>query len=131
MKRIFIMAMAVLFMASAATASLAAAVKVADKEGVGSYLTDATGMTLYYFTKDSPGKSVCSGDCVVRWPLYHNETVTVPEGVKAGDFGVVKREDGKAQTTYKGMPLYYFFKDTKPGDTTGQGVGNVWYVVKP
>jgi hypothetical protein len=30
---------------------------------------------------------------------------------------------------YGAWPLYYFAKDTKPGDTTGQGVQGVWYVV--
>ena len=52
-------------------------------------------------------------------------------GVKADDFGVITRDDGKKQSTFKGMPLYYFFKDKKAGDTFGQGVNNVWYVVAP
>ena len=31
---------------------------------------------------------------------------------------------------YDGMPLYYWVKDKKPGDVTGDGVGSVWHVVK-
>lgn len=131
MKRMISLAMAVIFVTFSASASFAAAVKVADKDGLGSYLTDAAGMTLYYFTKDSPGKSVCAGECAVKWPIYHNDAVTAPESLKTTDFGVLKRDDGKTQTTYKGMPLYYFFKDKGPGDTTGHGVGTVWYVVTP
>ena len=50
-------------------------VKVATKEKVGSYLTDAKGMTLYVFKKDSPGKSACVADCVTKWPLYYREKV--------------------------------------------------------
>ena len=107
------------------------AIKLSEKDGVGKFLTDAKGMTLYVFKKDSPGKSACAGPCVEKWPLYFREKVAVPEGVKAGDFGTITREDGKKQTTYKGSPLYYFAGDKAPGDVKGQGVGNVWYVANP
>ena len=106
-------------------------IKVSEKDGVGKFLTDAKGMTLYIFKKDSPGKSGCAGPCVEKWPLYSRETVAVPEGVNAGDFTAVDREDGKKQTAYKGMPLYYFAGDKNPGDVTGQGMGNVWFVANP
>jgi predicted lipoprotein with Yx(FWY)xxD motif len=107
------------------------AVKVAKKEGIGSYLTDIKGMTLYNFKKDTPGKSACEGPCVENWPLYYRETVAPQDGLAAKDFGTITRADGKKQTTYKGMPLYYFIKDTKPGDTMGQGVKDAWSVVHP
>ena len=107
------------------------AVKVAHKEGVGNYLTDINGMTLYNFKKDSPGKSACEGPCVGLWPLFYRETVDAKDGLAATDFGTITRADGKKQTTYKGMPLYYFSKDTKPGDTTGQGFKDLWSVAKP
>lgn len=107
------------------------AVGVAKKDGVGSYLTDIKGMTLYYFKKDSPGKSVCEGPCAQKWPLFYQEKVEAKDGLKAADFDTITRADGKKQTAYKGMPLYYFFKDAKPGDIAGQGVNEVWYVVNP
>jgi predicted lipoprotein with Yx(FWY)xxD motif len=47
------------------------------------------------------------------------------------DFGTIKRDDGTLQATYKGFPLYYWVKDLKRGDTTGQDVGKVWYVIDP
>lgn len=53
------------------------------------------------------------------------------KGLKADYFRVLTREDGKIQTTYKGLPLYYVFKDVKSGDTAGQGFNNDWYVVAP
>jgi predicted lipoprotein with Yx(FWY)xxD motif len=106
-------------------------VKVSNKDGVGKFLTDAKGMTLYIFKKDSPGKSACAGPCVEKWPLYSMENVAAPDGVKAGDFGTITREDGKKQTTYKGSPLYYFEGDKAPGDVMGQGMGNVWFAAKP
>lgn len=119
--------------ASLMLVSLAAAatVGIKAKDGIGNYLTDEKGMTLYLFKKDTPGKSACAGPCVDKWPLFAAEVVTVPEGLIAADFAVITRDDGKKQTTYKGLPLYYFFKDVKPGDTAGQGVNTVWYVVAP
>ena len=107
------------------------AIKLSEKDGVGKYFTDASGMTLYLFRKDSPGKSVCEGPCVAKWPLYFREMVAAPEGLNAMDFGTITREDGKRQTTYKGWPLYYFAGDKAPGDTMGQGLGSVWFVVNP
>jgi len=40
---------------------------------------------------------------------------------------VINRPDGSKQLAYDGWPLYYFSNDVNPGDTNGQGVGNVWY----
>lgn len=107
------------------------AIKLAEKDGVGKFLADSRGMTLYIFRKDSPGKSVCVGPCVAKWPLYFRETVAVPEGVNAVDFLTITREDGQKQTTYKGLPLYYFEGDKAAGDVQGQGLGNVWFVANP
>jgi predicted lipoprotein with Yx(FWY)xxD motif len=107
------------------------AIKVSEKAGIGKFLTDAKGMTLYIFKKDSPGKSACAGPCVEKWPLYYMESVAAPAGVTAGDFKTITREDGKKQTTYKGWPLYYFVGDKASGDATGQGVGGNWYVANP
>ncbi len=106
-------------------------VKVASKYNLGSYLTDAKGMSLYTFKKDSPGKSACAGDCVTRWPLFYREKVGVSGDLKASDFGTITRDDGQKQTTFKGMPLYYFAMDKAPGDTTGHDVKEVWYLAKP
>ncbi|HET8541093.1 MAG TPA: hypothetical protein VFL83_14560 [Anaeromyxobacter sp.] len=107
------------------------AVKVASKEKIGSYLTDASGMALYVFKKDSPGKSACAGDCVARWPLYAREKVAATGSLRAEDFGTITRDDGKPQTTYKGMPLYYFAGDKAASDTNGQGVKDVWFLATP
>ncbi len=107
------------------------AVKVSEKEGIGKFLVDAKGMTLYIYKKDSVGKSACTGQCVERWPLYFRETVAAPAGVIPEHFGVITREDGKKQTTYKGWPLYYYAGDKAAGDATGHGRGEVWYVAAP
>jgi predicted lipoprotein with Yx(FWY)xxD motif len=107
------------------------AIKIQEKEGIGKYLSDTEGKALYWFKKDSPGKSTCSGQCLEKWPLYYRETVAAPKDIKAGDFGTITREDGKKQTTFRGYPLYYWFNDKKAGDTYGQGVNKVWFVIHP
>ena len=106
------------------------AIKIAKKDGIGAYLTDAEGKTLYWFKKDAPGQSACAGPCVEKWPLYYREAVAPPEGTAAADFATIQRADGKPQTTFRGYPLYYWVND-KPGDTAGQGVNNIWYVIDP
>ena len=106
------------------------AVNLVTTEATGTYLVDAKGMTLYFFTKDTPGQSACTGECLVKWPPLQAEAVTVGQGLEGKDFGRLAR-DGAKQVTYRGYPLYYFFKDEQAGDRKGQGVNNVWYVIDP
>jgi len=106
-------------------------VKVAEKEEIGKYLTDGKGMTLYRFANDMEGVSNCTGDCLVNWPAFYVDPAAVVEGCEASDFGTITRDDGGEQTTYKGMPLYYFINDNSPGDTNGHGLKEVWYVITP
>lgn len=101
------------------------------KEGLGSYLADADGKTLYWFMKDTSGKSACAGQCVEKWPVFFRETVTPPAGVNVNDFGFITRDDGLKQSTFRGYPLYYFAADKKAGDTAGQGMGSSWFVIDP
>lgn len=92
-------------------------------------LTNQAGMTLYTFDKDAAGsgKSACNGDCAAKWPPL----TAGASSTGSGDYGVITREDGSKQWTYKGKPLYLWIKDQKPGDTTGDGVNNVWHTAKP
>lgn len=99
---------------------------------LGTYLVDADGRTLYYFTKDTvPGASVCAaGGCLESWPVYgpaQGQGFAPGEGV-AGVLGSFTRADDIVQATYDGRPLYYFVGDQAAGDTTGQGIGGVWFV---
>lgn len=98
---------------------------------LGTFLTGKDGLTLYYFTKDTaPGVSVCEGDCATAWPPLTVAPGSWPaagEGV-TGVVGVAARDDGSWQVTHDGRPLYYWQDDKAAGDTTGQGVGDVWYV---
>ena len=93
----------------------------------GPALTDAKGMTLYTFDKDSAGKSACNGKCAENWPPLMADAAAAPP---AG-YSVVARDDGQKQWAYKGKPLYGWVKETKPGDTTGDGVNGSWHIAAP
>ena len=123
-------AMGISGIAIAQTPTDGATIAVGETDELGQFLTDGEGMTLYIFTKDEmgSGKSVCNDDCAVKWPpFYAADDAALPEGVP-GELSTIIRDDGSEQTAYNGMPLYYWYEDTAPGDTTGQGVGDVWWV---
>ena len=105
----------------------AGAITVADSE-FGPILTDDAGLTLYRFTNDTEGVSVCEGDCATAWPPLPGGAIAA-DGADAALIGTIDRADGTTQTTYNGWPLYYFANDAAPGDTNGQGVNDVWFVV--
>jgi predicted lipoprotein with Yx(FWY)xxD motif len=107
-----------------------ASVAVSENEEYGQFLVDGQGMTLYLFTKDEPGKSNCSGECLANWPpLLTSGDPVAAEGVDASLLGAADLADGSQIVTYNGHPLYYWIGDKQPGDTTGQNVGEVWFVV--
>ncbi len=89
--------------------------------------TDAKGMSLYTFAKDTAGVSNCNDDCAVKWPPL----AALDTSQAAGDFSVITRADGSKQWAVKGMALYTWIKDKKPGDVTGDGVKGVWHLAKP
>jgi predicted lipoprotein with Yx(FWY)xxD motif len=95
------------------------------QEGV---LVGPNGMTLYTFDRDmaGSGKSVCNGPCATNWPPLKAEG-----SAPGGHYSVVTRDDGSMQLAYKGKPLYYWSKDAKPGDKTGDGVNQVWRTARP
>ncbi len=113
-------------------AAAAPTVTVAESEEWGPYLVDSQGMALYLFLKDEPGKSNCYETCAQNWPplLVEGEPLA-GEGLNSELLGTTKRDDGTLQVTYNGWPLYYFVGDQAPGDTNGQDVGEVWYLVSP
>ncbi len=100
---------------------------------LGQFLVGPQGMTLYRFNPDEPGVSSCYDQCAANWPpllVDEGQTPTGNAGV-VGKLGTTARDDGTIQVTYEGMPLYYWVNDEAPGDTTGQGVNDVWFVVPP
>jgi predicted lipoprotein with Yx(FWY)xxD motif len=90
------------------------------------YFTDADGLTLYSFDGDAKaGKPGCIADCAVGWPPMWASA----DAHSVGDWSVVVREDGASQWAYEGRPLYRSAKDSKPGETNGNGVDGMWHTV--
>ncbi|MFC3452822.1 hypothetical protein [Amycolatopsis speibonae] len=92
-------------------------------------------LTLYRFDKDTaePSKPTCDGDRAKTWPpvLVTPGSKVFLAGIKKSAVGTVMRDDGSLQLTVGGWPAYRFAKDTKPGDTLGQGVGGTWFGLAP
>ena len=119
----YALATAALALLVTACASMSAPVKYA-----GGLMTGDNGMTLYTFDKDAAGsgKSVCNGPCATNWPPLKASSTDQ----SGGDWTVVTRDDGSKQWAWQGKPLYFWAKDQKPGDTTGDGFNKVWHVVR-
>jgi predicted lipoprotein with Yx(FWY)xxD motif len=98
----------------------------------GQILADGEGRTLYLFTPDTEGDSTCYDQCATNWPpLLAEGEITVGAGLDAADFSTTERTDGGMQVKIGEWPLYYFANDAAAGDTNGQGINDVWYVVSP
>lgn len=121
-----------LFMAASSTQAygeLPAPLKTTNNKELNIFLTDQKGNTLYTFDMDKePGKSTCYGRCVKLWPPI---TPMTGDPKPVAPVTIISRDDGARQYAYKGKPLYYYSKDRKPGDTAGNGVGDVWFVAEP
>lgn len=120
---------------STTTMSSSATVDAAES-AYGKILVDAKGYTLYLLSSEASGAVKCKGACLKIWfPVTLPSGMSKPvagSGVK-GTLGVITRSDGTKQVTDNGYPLYTFVRDTKAGQTNGEGIkfpaGGVWYVV--
>ena len=110
----------------AAAAAFAADAPATVSDGV---YVGANGMTLYTFDKDAAGsgKSACNGPCAQNWPPL----AAPANAVASGDWTLVTRDDGSRQWAFKGKPLYYWTRDTKAGEKSGDGFNNAWRVARP
>ena len=98
----------------------------------GDILVDSKGMTLYMFVPDQQkgGRPTCFGDCAEAWPaLTVTGEPTVGTGLEEAQVGTAERKDGTTQVTFNDLPLYRFSGDKAPGDTSGQSLSDVWWVV--
>jgi predicted lipoprotein with Yx(FWY)xxD motif len=95
-------------------------------------LTNAQGLTLYYFTADSATQSACSGSCAQMWPPLLSTGSGGPTSSTSltGKLSVQTDANG-SQIEYNGHPLYIFSGDTAPGQTNGEGLFGMWFVATP
>jgi predicted lipoprotein with Yx(FWY)xxD motif len=108
-------------------------INVAQKSSIGSYLIDSKGMTFYWTTLDAPNQSNVTGAELATWPVYYSNSGSffIPGTLSSFAFDNIVRSDGSSQSIYKGWPMYYYSADKAAGDTLGQGVGGVWFVINP
>jgi predicted lipoprotein with Yx(FWY)xxD motif len=122
----FVTGLAAALIMLSANASLAQPAMEADSS-MGKIYTDANGMTLYTYDKDTAGVSACYDQCAVNWPPYLVEGDAMAEG----EWTIVERTDGSKQWAYDGKPLYLWVNDKAPGDVTGEGKGDgTWHVAR-
>lgn len=106
---------------------------VAADSSLGSIVVDGDGNVLYQFDSDTQGgdSSSCAGPCLANWPPVHGTADAVTLDGVTGTVSSITGTDGESQLTLNGWPLYYFAGDANPGDTNGQAVNDVWWVVTP
>jgi predicted lipoprotein with Yx(FWY)xxD motif len=104
----------------------ASVVKTASNSTLGTtVLVTAQGITLYRLSGEQNGKWICTSTaCGQVWHPLIAQAGASPKG-SVGSLGIVKRPNGTMQVTYRGMPLYTFAQDQKPGDAKGQGIKDV------
>lgn len=109
-----------------------ASLNVAEDDQLGAFLVDEAGLSLYVFLNDEPGTSNCYDACAATWPpLIVDGEPVAGDDVDSALLGTTLRDDGSAQVTYNGWPLYYFAGDAAPGDLAGQNINQIWFVMAP
>ncbi len=114
----------------AAAAGAVVTLKTVKISGV-TVLTNASGLTLYWFAPDTPANSKCTGSCTAYWPPVAGKPTAGP-GV-TGELGTITRPGGGLQATYDGHPLYTYVGDNGPGQAQGDHLnlnGGLWYEVR-
>ncbi|MBL4750454.1 MAG: hypothetical protein JKX71_07735 [Amylibacter sp.] len=124
--KILLTTSALILTSLAASVAYAAPVTEMDSS-IGPVLTGENGMTLYTFKKDKANMSNCNGGCAQKWPPL----MAAGDATASGDYTIIKRQDGTHQWAKDSMPLYFWVKDTKAGDVTGDGVKGVWDAARP
>ena len=105
-----------------------AKISISTDTGMGDILVGAGGRSLYIFDRDTDGASNCSGGCLSNWPPLLAEHGAIAIGDITATIDTIDRGDGAKQVTVNGFPAYYWKGDSSEGDTTGNGVGNNWWV---
>lgn len=89
-------------------------------------LVEQGGRALYIYTEDALGQSRCDLRCEALWPPYYAEPGAKPHG----PFTIAKSSDGRDMWAWQGKPLYRWVSDRRRGAAGGDGVADVWFLVK-
>jgi predicted lipoprotein with Yx(FWY)xxD motif len=89
-------------------------------------------MTLYSLSAEKRGRFICTTRfCLSLWTPLVVPAKATPTGARLLD--TIRRPDGRTQVRYRGLPLYTFNEDRKPGDVKGNGFRDVgiWLAASP
>ena len=103
--------------------AMASPVPIWQRRGI---LVEQGGRALYIFTEDEPGQSRCDSKCERLWPPLFAEETARPHG----PFTIARSYDGRPMWAWEGKPLYRWLSDRKRGSAGGDGVADVWFLVK-
>ena len=118
--------------APAGTAAAGGATTVSTgSTSLGTVLTNAQGLTLYYFTPEKGSVVACTGGCASTWPPLKASGNASGSSAVTGSLGTVALPDGSTQVTYNGWPLHTYAGDSASGQTNGQGIAGKWYAATP
>ena len=106
-------------------------VNLSNLSNLGDVLVDENDMTLYFFIKDVGGLSMCEDGCLYVWPVFYHVDISVANALDTIDFGVITRNDGSKQATYKGWLLSYHGRNAVVNYVNEEGIGGIWYFAKP
>ena len=96
---------------------------------VGTYIADGSGRAVYVLDDDSSNGAACTHLCLAIWPpvaVGNAIPQSSDSAILQSSIGVVTRDGGTVQITFRGRPLYYYLGDQKPGDTRGHHVEDSW-----
>jgi predicted lipoprotein with Yx(FWY)xxD motif len=106
-----------------------------EQTGLGGILVDASGHTLYLFTRDRHGKDSCAkvSGCLETWPALTTTNKPIAGAhVRASLLGTIRLHGRVKQVTYAGHPLYTYALDFIHNSTFNIGsteYGGAWYAV--
>jgi predicted lipoprotein with Yx(FWY)xxD motif len=103
--------------------ALASPVPVWQRAGI---LVEQGGRALYTYTADVPGQSNCDAKCEALWPPHYAE----PDAQPHGPFTIARSFDGRPMWAWQGKPLYRWISDRRRGAAGGDGVADVWFLVR-
>jgi predicted lipoprotein with Yx(FWY)xxD motif len=115
--------------AATTPAATGTTVSVVDNPTLGPILVGPDGRTLYLFQADSGTTTACTGACASAWPALAAASPSAGAGVDASKLQTANAQVAN-QVVYNGHLLYYYAKDTKPGDVLGNSVPK-WKAVTP
>ena len=117
--------------AGSGTPPPAAVVKTGQDAAAATILVNSNGFAIYHRTTDSKDLSTCTGTCATIWmPVTVRSSSNLAVSGMTG-FSTFSRQGGALQLEYKGEPLYTYTGDASAGQTSGQGLSGIWYVVAP